>query len=306
MGVIFNTSDFGGVCPTDYNDYCYEGCGSYCGDYFDPQCDNNGASCVVIGPCYVSSPIWACGAMKDTGGIAGFAPAPIKVLVDMTGPSITLNPYSPDPTENTDLYYTGIASDLESEIVDIEYEVDNDNNWIDADFIPGPNPDFSFTASGLSYATHTICARAKNGAGTLSTESCDTVTVQDPGPTNAPTEPWFVIRDSVGADILRMGSNGVMEIKGSAITGWVGNPPTSTNDFIIRQGITERAYLDEATGNLYLGGNVLTNTPQATLNNALSGSNNFIIQKADGNVVAYISGSNGALYLLETLEENQL
>lgn len=116
-----------------------------------------------------------------------------------TEPATTLVPFSPDPTSQTALDYTGRATvvpyinqnpigsnnDITLQTVTgVEYQVDS-GPWLPASPVDGafngPDENFRFTTSALSTGTHTIQARAVNSVGNKdSTPASDTVTV-NPG-----------------------------------------------------------------------------------------------------------------------------
>lgn len=84
-------------------------------------------------------------------------------------PTLTLTPYSSDPTNNTTPAFTGSVSVGQGTISQVEYSTDNGATWIQA--LPADGSfnnsieGFTFKTSGLSEGTYTILARAKNSEG---------------------------------------------------------------------------------------------------------------------------------------------
>jgi len=126
---------------------------------------------------------------RDTDGDA------ILDIVD-TFPEVSLKPYSPDPTSNTSLQYTGTASVNPypthnprgtgravtiNEIEKVQFRVDS-GSWMDANATDGafgnPVESFNFTTPELSVGEHTIEVRAINSVGN-SGYDVDTVTVSE-------------------------------------------------------------------------------------------------------------------------------
>jgi len=104
-------------------------------------------------------------------------------------PSVTLNAYSPDPTRNTSLTFTGTSKVEQGTIKNIQYSVDGGTNWLNATTTDGgfdeASEDYSFTATFVE-GVHTIKVRAKSAVD-IETQSSsyatDTVTVVTTPPT---------------------------------------------------------------------------------------------------------------------------
>ena len=119
----------------------------------------------------------------------------IHDIVD-TNPQTTLTPYSPDPTSNDTLTYTGSSAVVPytnnnpygpgndvsiDKISNVKYRVDG-GTWTDTTASDGafdePVEDYTFTASPLSPGTHTIEAYSINSVGNLDpTPASDTITI---------------------------------------------------------------------------------------------------------------------------------
>ena len=108
-----------------------------------------------------------------------------------TIPSVSLTPFSPDPTTDSTPTYTGTAQDIATvspthpdvtinKIVSVEWRVDG-GPWQAATPMDGAFDSdlesFTFTAPVLSIATHTFQARATNSVGNVSTIASDTLTL---------------------------------------------------------------------------------------------------------------------------------
>ena len=133
----------------------------------------------------------------------------IQDIVD-TNPDTTLNAYTPDPTYNTILTYTGSAAvqpytnsnpqpsnsgnDVTiNTISNVQYRVDG-GTWTNAQAsdgtFDGPTESFTFTTSSLSPGQHTIEARAVNSVGNVDpTPGSDTITIIVNNPPNTPSTP---------------------------------------------------------------------------------------------------------------------
>ncbi len=117
-----------------------------------------------------------------------------------TAPGVNMSAYSPDPTSNTQLTYTGYAYDIPyphhsccgstditlNTISSVQYRVDA-GAWTDASPVDGSfNKDyeqFTFTTPSLTSATHTIEVKVQNSVGaTNATYWSDSVTVQGATP----------------------------------------------------------------------------------------------------------------------------
>lgn len=139
-------------------------------------------------------------------------------IVD-TNPDTTLNPYTPDPTSNTTLTYTGSATVVPypnnnpqpsnsgnsvtiNKITKVEYRVDG-GAWIGAIAVDGlfdePVETFTFTTSSLSPGQHIIEARALNSVGNYDpTPASDTVTITTNTAPNTPSKPSGPTSGTVG------------------------------------------------------------------------------------------------------------
>lgn len=90
-------------------------------------------------------------------------------ISSLSYPTITLTPYSSDPTNNTTPAFTGSVSVGQGTISQVEYSTDNGVTWIQA--LPADGSfnnsieGFTFKTSDLSEGTYTILARAKNSEG---------------------------------------------------------------------------------------------------------------------------------------------
>jgi hypothetical protein len=131
-----------------------------------------------------------------------------------TTPRTTLNAYTPDPTGNHTLTYTGNATDLPYDspnlndvtintISKVEYRVDG-GGWIGASASDGTfnsdNENFSFTTASLGDGAHTVEARALNSRGNYSAIASDSVTISslvDLRPYAPPGFPDPVVASSV-------------------------------------------------------------------------------------------------------------
>lgn len=133
-----------------------------------------------------------------------------------TFPETTLNPYTPDPTTNPILTYTGSATVVPStnqnpngpqndvttnKIGGVEYRVDG-GSWQYASPVDGnyddPVEQYTFTTFALSVGTHTIEARATNSLGNIDqTPASDTVTVILNNPPNKPSKPSGTINGKI-------------------------------------------------------------------------------------------------------------
>ncbi len=101
----------------------------------------------------------------------------LVVRTDTTIPTVTLKEYLPDPASDNTPTYSGSAADTRTNIVDVEYRVD-DGSWTDVDtFTPDKNVNFTFTTSALTGGAHTIYVRAYDAAGNISPTASDTLTV---------------------------------------------------------------------------------------------------------------------------------
>ncbi|MDI6795242.1 MAG: Ig-like domain-containing protein [bacterium] len=91
------------------------------------------------------------------------------LVVDVTEPNTTLTAYTPDPSNDNTLTYSGQATDTTTNIAAIQYRVDG-VSWVNVTgFTSGKNVSFTFTTSALSDGSHTIETRAKDNAGNWET-----------------------------------------------------------------------------------------------------------------------------------------
>jgi hypothetical protein len=110
-----------------------------------------------------------------------------------------LNPYSPNPTSNPQLTFTGYAYDNPlarvignntpltdvtiNRIASVQYRVDG-GTWLDASPVDGAfntdNEQFTFTTSALANGYYTIEVQATNSRGNISSTWSDTVIMQSP------------------------------------------------------------------------------------------------------------------------------
>jgi len=127
-----------------------------------------------------------------------------------TNPDTTLNPYTPDPTTQTTITYTGSSTvnpytnnnpkawntgnDVTiNTISKVEYRV-NSGSWTGALAVDGlfdePTEDFTMTIGPISPGTYTIEARAMNSVSNYDlTPSLDTITITANNAPNTPTNP---------------------------------------------------------------------------------------------------------------------
>jgi len=110
------------------------------------------------------------------------------VVPDITPPSVTITPLSPDPTEDTTPTFTGTATDTQSNISSVEYKVDS-GSWVAATASDGAfdslSEGYTFTTSTLSTGEHTVYVRATDAASSPNTTleadyATDTFTVEPP------------------------------------------------------------------------------------------------------------------------------
>lgn len=143
---------------------------------------------------------WLCQASQEQLGWRDSDGDGILDIVD-TFPNTVLNPYSPDPTNETVLTYSGSVTvtpypnnnpsgwggDITiNTITSVQFRIDYDA-WINANATDGifddAAEDFTFTTSSLSSGNHTIETRGNNSVGNAETSySSDTVTIEDPDP----------------------------------------------------------------------------------------------------------------------------
>jgi hypothetical protein len=153
---------------------------------------------------------WLCTNSKEQLGWRDSDGDGIQDVVD-TFPDTTLNPYSPNPTADTTLMYTGLVAEIPypnnnphylasgndvtiNTITNVEFRVDF-GNWMSAVSNDGifdeDEEDFMFTIPQLSEGTHTIEVRGINSVGNIETSySSDTVIIAiepTPTPSSTPT-----------------------------------------------------------------------------------------------------------------------
>lgn len=76
-------------------------------------------------------------------------------------PSVSLNAYSPNPTNNTSLSYTGTVSIESGAVKIVEYSITEGAEWLSVSL---NSNSFSFTTPPLSEGAHTILVRAQSTA----------------------------------------------------------------------------------------------------------------------------------------------
>ena len=83
--------------------------------------------------------------------------------VDLTAPVVTLTALSPDPTNNNTVTFNGNASDNLTNIVSVEYSLDDWDTWNYAsasDVFNSTNENYTFTTSALANWSWTVIVRA--------------------------------------------------------------------------------------------------------------------------------------------------
>ncbi len=89
--------------------------------------------------------------------------------VDTTGPSVTITPLTPDPTNDNTPTFTGTATDTLSNISSVEYRVDA-GSWTAATASDGAfdslSEGYTFTTAALSDGAHTVYVRATDSVAT--------------------------------------------------------------------------------------------------------------------------------------------
>ena len=139
---------------------------------------------------------WLCTNSREQLGWRDSDVDGIQDIVD-TFPDTTLNPYSPDPTFDTNLTYTGSVVEVPypnnnpygtgrdvtiNTITNVQFRVDS-GTWTDATPSDGAfdedEENFTFTTPPLSVGTHIIEVRGINSVGNIETSyASDTVTVR--------------------------------------------------------------------------------------------------------------------------------
>jgi len=102
----------------------------------------------------------------DIAGTHGYSSG--QTVVDHTSPIVSLAGYPPDPTNNSTVNFSGTATDAMTNILKIEYQIDN-GSWVQ---IGGPysskSADFSFNTPVLTNGRHTVCIRSTDSKGNTS------------------------------------------------------------------------------------------------------------------------------------------
>jgi hypothetical protein len=173
----------------------YDGIWEYSG-YLNIQ-DYENANCIMRGQVN-----W--NLCSSTKGQVGWKDSDSDGILDPvdTFPDTVLNPYSPDPTKNNILVYTGTVQDVPltnnnpkgpghdmsiNTIVMVQYRIDY-AVWYDATSADGAFDEvtetFSFTTPPLPLGTHVVETRAQNSVGNWETSyAMDTVEVDTTDPT---------------------------------------------------------------------------------------------------------------------------
>lgn len=184
--IFYATDEYNGV--TDYSGYLNE-----------PDTENS--NCIMDSLALCTS--------DGTKKQIGWKDTDSDWIVDIldTNPETTLNPYTPDPTSNPVLTYTGSSNVVPATnqnpngpgndvttntIAGVEYRVDG-GSWQYANPVDGsfddPVEQYTFTVT-LSVGTHTIETRAMNSVNNYDlTPAVDTVTVTPNTAPNKPTKP---------------------------------------------------------------------------------------------------------------------
>ncbi|MGD8506409.1 MAG: hypothetical protein PVF15_07075 [Candidatus Bathyarchaeota archaeon] len=182
----------------------------YATDEYDDSADFSGYLSVPDVPhssCLMDTASWCLSGeshgLNGTWGQVGWRDSDgdsIQDIVD-TFPDTTLNPYVPDPAENTTLVYTGAVTEVPypnsnplgigrnvttNTIISVQFRIDNET-WINANATDGvfdeAEEDFTFTIPSLSSGTHVIETRGINSVGNAETSySNDTVTIKESEP----------------------------------------------------------------------------------------------------------------------------
>jgi len=144
----------------------------------------------------------------------------IQDIVD-TFPNTILSTYSPDPTNDSNLTYTGTVAEIPypnhnpkgngknvtiNTIVNVEYRV-NSSDWLNASATDGSfdeaEENYTFTTSPLSSGTHLIEVRGINLVGNMETSFADDVVAVDTVPPKisitSPTSPHLTNLSSITA-----------------------------------------------------------------------------------------------------------
>jgi hypothetical protein len=116
----------------------------------------------------------------------------LTVSDDVTPPSVTINPLSPDPTNDNTPTFTGTATDTLSNIASVEYQVGTGSwrVWVAATAVDGafdePSEDYTFTIPALADGGYTVYVRATDAAANTTAEenhASDSFTVDTAAPT---------------------------------------------------------------------------------------------------------------------------
>ena len=134
---------------------------------------------------------WRVQAQDAAGNWSAFGES-YEMIIDNSDPVVTLNAYTPDPTSNITLNYTGTAADVYlAGIESVEYRVEDSVgnvivDWTNANATDGTfdsvNENFNFSF-GVTYDdTYTVYARATDFAGNVSFVVSDEITVDTTKP----------------------------------------------------------------------------------------------------------------------------
>ena len=98
-------------------------------------------------------------------------------VIDTVPPTVTLTQTPESPTGQTTLTYAGTATDATTNVVLVEYRV-NQGNWIQVTGItPAKTVSFTFTIENVAPGQYTVEVRAKDSAGNVSAPVSHSVTV---------------------------------------------------------------------------------------------------------------------------------
>ena len=112
---------------------------------------------------------------------AGTSPTITASLeADNTSPTVAIEAYAPDPTNQTTVVYEGTASDSGAGIIHVLVRGSMGSAWTTAT-LTGAG-DWEATIAGLSEGLHEIQARATDGVGRVSSLSTDSLTVDTIAP----------------------------------------------------------------------------------------------------------------------------
>jgi surface-anchored protein len=98
-------------------------------------------------------------------------------VTDTVPPTVTLTQTPQSPTGQTTLSYAGTATDATTNVVLVEYRI-NQGNWVSVSGItPAKTVSFSFTIENVAPGQYTVEVRAKDAAGNVSTPASHSVAV---------------------------------------------------------------------------------------------------------------------------------